>query len=197
MLAFAAFLLAQAAPLPDAPAPAAPATATEMPTGTQMVAQIEANDAKLFWAFFEGCDPDSVADLVHPDFRMIHDLAGLPLASGADMIEQSREQCAAREPGGENEGYRNRRLLVPGSRTIEPLGTWGVLEEGHHTFHELRQRPAGAYGPDDPGGPTWVQTGGGRYLHVWQWMPEEGRFRLLESLSIDHGPAPQYPPDGA
>ena len=176
----AAILFAQAATALPAAAEA------PMPTGEAMTSRIEANDAKLFWGFFEGCDPDAVADLVHPDFRMVHDLVGLPLTSGQQMVDQSRERCAARAPGGENEGYRNRRLLVPGSRTIKPLGTWGALEEAHHTFSEWRGEELG-----------WVQTGGGRYLHIWQWMPEEGRFQLLESLSLDHGPAPQYPPEGA
>ena len=97
-----------------------------------------------------------------------------------------RGRPARRAPGGKNEGYKNRRLLVPGSRTIKKLGDWGALEEAHHTFHEWRGEEKG-----------WVQTGGGRYLHIWQWMPEEGRFRLFESLSLDHGPAPDYPPEGA
>ena len=176
MTALAAFLLAQAAPVvADVPQP--------MPQGEEMTRRIEANDARLFWGFFEGCEPDLVADLLHPDYRMVHDLVGLPHDSADDMVENARAQCARRAPGGDAEGYKNRRLLVPGSRTIKQLGDWGALEEAHHTFLEWRGAETG-----------WVQTGGGRYLHIWQWMPEEGRFRLLESLSLDHGPAPDYPP---
>ena len=176
MSVFAAFLLAQAAP-------AAAQPPSPMPVGEEMVARIEANDAKLFWGFFEACDPDLVAPLLHPDFRMIHDLVGLPASSAEEFMGQARRNCDNRKPGGANEGYSNRRLLVPGSRTIGKLGDWGALEEAHHTFQEWRGKDVG-----------WVQTGGGRYLHIWQWMPEENRFRLLESLSLDHGPAPEYPP---
>ncbi|AXK41131.1 DUF4440 domain-containing protein [Erythrobacter aureus] len=179
----AALLLAQA------PAAAVPAP-QPMPTGDALEKRIVANDARLFWGFFEGCDPDAVSDLIHPDFRMLHDLVGMPLSSGAQMIEQSRRNCADRAPGGKNEGYRNRRLPVPGSRRIQKLGDWGVPEEGHHTFHEWRASHEGGRG-------GWEMTGGGRYIHSWQWMPEEGRFRLLESLSIDHGPAVPYPPQTA
>ena len=179
----AALLLAQA------PAAAVPAP-QPMPTGDALEKRIVANDARLFWGFFEGCDPDAVSDLIHPDFRMLHDLVGMPLSSGAQMIEQSRRNCADRAPGGKNAGYRNRRLPVPGSRRIQKLGDWGVLEEGHHTFHEWRASLEGGQG-------GWEMTGGGRYIHSWQWMPEEGRFRLLESLSIDHGPAVPYPPQTA
>ena len=175
--AIAALLLAQVSVTVPAQAEHA------IPSFDDTVARIAQNDARLFWGFFEGCKPDAVADLVHPDFRMLHDIAGLALASGEQMIEQSRERCASRAPGGANAGYKNRRLLVPGSRRVQMLGDWGALEEGSHTFHEWRGPDAG-----------WVQTGGGRYIHSWQWMPVEGRYRLLESLSIDHGPAPEYPP---
>ena len=144
--------LAAALLLSQASAPAAP---QPMPTGEVMERQIAANDSRLFWGFFEGCDPDAVADLVHPDFRMLHDLVGMPLSSGAQMIEQSRERCADRAPGGKSEGYKNRRLLVPGSRRVQKLGDWGVLEEGHHTFHEWRSALN-----DGNGG--WEMTGGGR-----------------------------------
>ncbi len=176
--------LAAALLFSQATAPAAP---QPMPTGEAMEQAIADNDSRLFWGFFEGCNPDAIADLVHPDFRMLHDLGGMPLSSGAQMIEQSLERCADRAPGGKNEGYRNRRLLVPGLRRIQKLGDWGVLEEGYHTFHEWR-------GALNNGNGGWEMTGGGRYIHSWQWMPEEGGFRLLESLSLDHGPAMPYPP---
>lgn len=167
--------------------PAEPISPRPIPTLEETTTRIERNDAQLFWGFFEGCDPEAVADLVHPDFRMLHDLAGMPITSGADMLAQSREQCAARGPGGRNEGYRNRRLLVPGSRTVKMLGDWGAIEEGYHTFYEWRSTLN-----DGAGG--WELTGGGRYIHSWQWMAEEGRYRLLESLSLEHGAAKPYPP---
>ena len=177
----AALLLAQAAP-------AAVAEAAPMPTGEALEKQVIANDAKLFWGFFEGCDPETVGEMLHPDFRMIHDLVGLAHDSAEDILASSRKQCARRAPGGDAEGYRNRRLFVPGSRWIQKLGDWGVLEEGHHTFQEFQQVEG------SPAERHWVQTGGARYIHVWKWMPAEGRFRLLESISVDHGPAPEYPP---
>lgn len=183
----ASLVLAQAAPVAARGAEAASDPA-KMPTGDALTGEIEANDARLFWGFFEGCDPEMVADLLHPEFRMVHDLVGQPHDSAQGMVAQARAACARRAPGGEADGYRNRRLFVPGSRRIQALGDWGVLEEGHHTFHEL-QRVS-----EDSSEREWVQTGGGRYIHVWQWMPQEGRFRLLESISVDHGPAPQYPP---
>lgn len=170
--------------------------AQPMPPMDQASTEIAASDAALFYAAFEACTPDVVENLVTEDFRMLHDLAGQIADNGGDFVGGLREECANRAPGGAMEGYTNRRLLVPGSRTITPLGEWGMLERGMHTFQELRQRPAGYYGAEDPGGPSWVQTGGAHYIHVWKWMSEEGKFRLQESISVDHGEAPAYPPTG-
>lgn len=180
----AAMALAQAAAPATDSAAHTDNTVQPMPDYKQMRREIVANDTKLFWAMFEGCDPDSAAQLLHTDFRMIHDLGGLAAGSREAMLSQSREQCANRAPGGKYEGYRNRRLLTPGTRIVRPMGDWGALEEGVHTFYEWRGEEKG-----------WVMTGGARYTHVWQWMPDEGGFRLLESISYDHGAAGPYHPD--
>ena len=111
MFEFAALLLAQAAPA-EAQAP------QPLPEKREIVARIEANDAKLFWGFFEGCDPDSVEPLLHPDFRMIHDLGGMSASSRDEFVGQARQNCDSRKPGQPNEGYKNRRLLVPGCNQV-------------------------------------------------------------------------------
>ncbi len=179
MLSALALMLAQ--PVAEVPPELQP-----IPSLDAATEQVEALDAKLFWAAFEGCDAEPLRDILAEDFRMLHDLGGLAVPSRDDFITGVAQQCADREPGGANPGYKNRRLLVPGSRTVTPLGDWGLLERAHHTFHEWR-------GDED----RWEQVGGARYIHVWQWIAEEGRFRLAESLSIDHGPAVQYPPEGS
>lgn len=177
--------LAAAALLASSPAPLA--NTHPFPEDSDMQERIRKADARLFWAFFEGCDPDLQAEFIHPDFRMVHDLEGLAIPDREFMLKQARERCEARKPGGSSEGYSSRRLLVPGSRIIRRMGRWGALEQGLHTFHEWRA-------DQDGDGGEWEMTGGARYMHVWQWMPEEGRFRLLESLSYDHGAAQPYPP---
>ena len=171
-------------------------TAAPVPAPSIEEAQdlIAARDAQLFYAAFEGCDPAQVGDVLAEDFRMIHDLGGEVATSRAQFVEEMERQCAAREPGGRNEGYKNRRLIVPGSVTVTPLGQWGVLQRGHHTFQELRMRPAGVYGEGDPGGPTWVQTGGAYFINVWQWNAARGVFEMQETISVDHDAAPAYPP---
>lgn len=174
-----ALALQSAAPAP-APAPA------PMPPLEEARRRIEARDARLFWAGFEGCDPAALEELLTPDFRMLHDRAGLAVSSRDHFVAMLTEQCAARAPGGENEGYRNRRLPVPGTRIVRLLGDWGVLEEGAHVFFEWGGEARG-----------WVMVGGARYMHSWQWVPDEGVFRLSESLSYDHGAAAPYPPGAA
>ena len=153
-----------------------------MPDYKQARRAIAEADAQLFWAGFEGCDPAAMEPLLLPEFSMVHDQGGLVADSRAAFIANLAEQCAARAPGGKNAGYANRRLPVPGTRIVRPLGQWGMLEEGAHTFFER----------DDEG--AWQLTGGARYMHVWQWMPDEERFRLKSSISYDHGAAAPYPP---
>ncbi len=151
-----------------------------MPQDEALHAVIADYDARLFWAAFEGCDAEALAPLLGEDFRMVHDLSGLAVPSRDVFIQGMSDMCASRLPGGDNEGYKNRRLATPGSRRVQALGDWGALEEGHHTFYELQ--------PDG----SWTLTGGARYIHVWQWLDD--RFVLSESISVDHGAALPYPP---
>lgn len=174
--------------------PIAAAESLSMPNDTATQARIEAADAKLFYAAFEGCKPEVLNDLMLPNYRMIHDQGGLVADSRADFVEKIAQGCADRAPGGKNEGYRNRRLVVPGTRTVRRMGGWGVVENGDHVFFELRKRPAGSLGEDDTGGAAWVMVGGASYTHVWQWIGRDDRFRLSESISYDHGAALPHPP---
>lgn len=171
MLTALALLLAQAAE----PAP--------IPPLEEAIPRIAQRDASLFYAAFEGCDPETLETLLAEDFRMLHDLGGVVATSRAGFIEMMEAQCAAREPRGQNEGYKNRRLLVPGSDRVTPLGQWGVLHRGYHTFLEWRGDELG-----------WVQTGGAYFINVWQWDAGQNAFVMQETISVDHGSAPAYPP---
>ncbi|MEZ5916001.1 MAG: DUF4440 domain-containing protein [Parvularculaceae bacterium] len=164
---------------------AAQGATAPMPTGDELRQRIEAADAKLFWAAFEGCDADALAQIVTPEFRMLHDLGGLAIESGAQMVDDARENCAARGPGGENEGYKNRRQITPGTRVVRVLGDWGALEEATHSFFERRRTSE-----------SWELVGGARYMHLWRWIPGEAQFRLDQSFSYDHGAALKYPLPG-
>lgn len=171
-----AMLLALAATQVGAGEPAS------MPPLDEAHLQIEALDAKLFWSAFEGCDPAGVEAVLAEDYRMLHDLSGLAIPDREHFVSNLEEQCESRAES----GYRNRRLLVPGSRTITPLGQWGMMERGWQTFHEWNAERS-----------DWMQVGGASYIHIWRWEAEEGRFRLAETISVDHGAASPYPPEGS
>jgi len=158
-----------------------------MPEGDKLNTAIESADADLFWAAFEGCDAAALERILLPDYRMVHDKGGLAVPDRQAMVDQFTEECAARAPGGKHEGYKNRRRLTPGSRVIRKMGDWGALDEGSHVFFEWREKKK-----------EWELVGGAHYQNVWKWMPDEGRFRLSESLSYDHAAASAYPfPAGA
>ncbi|KWV91628.1 DUF4440 domain-containing protein [Erythrobacter sp. YT30] len=169
-----ALMLAQ----PEATEGAAP-----IPPLEEAARQVEARDAELFWNAFEGCDGDKVRALITDDFRMVHDIAGMVVGNGDEFARQISQSCADRAPGGASEGYRNKRLLTAGSQEVTPIGEWGVLQRGWHTFHEWRGEDAG-----------WEQVGGARFINLWKWMPDEGVFRMQETISVDHAAALPYPP---
>lgn len=148
-----------------------------MPEGDALEAAIADVDSRLFWAAFEGCDHEALGELLDEDFRMVHDIAGIAVPNRLAFVEGIEMQCADRPIN----GYANRRLLTPGSRRVQALGDWGALEEGHHQFYEQVDG-------------KWSMTGGARYIHVWQWT-DDG-FKLDHSISVDHGVAPTYPPEG-
>ncbi len=79
---------------------------------------------------------------------------------------------------------RQRPVTLAPSECIRAMGNWGALEEASHIFFEWNAKDA-----------RWDLVGGAHYIHVWQWMPAEGRFRLTESLSYDHGAAAPAPAD--
>lgn len=159
------------------------AQAAAIPEGKELERVISDLDAKLFWSTFEACTPEKLDALLTPNFRMIHDLGGLIASTRAEMIANETRSCAERAPGGAHAGYRNRRLPVPGSRIVRPMGKWGALEEGAHVFFEWNAARS-----------QWDMVGGGRYQHLWRWIPDEGKFRLDQSYSYDHGDAGRYPP---
>ena len=186
-----ALLLAQSTPAAEAAAP------PPIPPLAEAKEQVAAIDTAMFYYAFEGCDASKVRSHITEDFRMVHDQGGIIADNAEAFTALIGEDCDARAPGGKNEGYSSRRLLVPGSDSVTPLGQWGVLHRGMHTFQELRARPAGVFGKDDPGGPSWVTVGGARFLNIYQWMPEEGVFRMQETISIDHGSAKDPVPASA
>jgi len=158
----------------------AAAQAIALPPTPELERAIAAADARLFHAGFEGCAPEAMAEVLAPDFAMYHDRNGKVAGSRDAFVAIVAEQCAARAPGGANQGYRNRRALVPGSRTIRRMGDWGALEEASHVFYEWRAGGEGESG-------RWQLVGGARYMHLWQWTSAGPR--LLTSYSYDHGAA--------
>ncbi len=131
---------------------------------------IAEHDRQLFDAAY-GCQLEMLPALVHPDLRMVHDQGGLIDETGESFIEGFTELC-----GRLNEaGVVRRRTALPGTREITLLGEWGILEQGSHSFDFRR-----------PSDEEWRTSGTARYVHVWRWMPEEGRFRLWNVISFAH-----------
>ncbi len=156
-----------------AAAPTQVATSAEMPRGDALEAVIADHDARLFAILFSGCDPEGAAKMLDPDFAMVHDLGGLVADNAEKFIADYARECTKSQPGGEYASYAKRRAIVPGSRSVRPMGSWGAMEQAYHVFFEKN-----GDGPE-------VMVGGAQYIHMWRWTGTE--FRLTRSYSYDHG----------
>lgn len=174
MLTTFALILAQAQ-VADAALTTEPKPIPSLSEATTQIAEI---DTELFYYAFEACDAAKVRVLITDDFRMVHDEAGLVADSGDTFAAALDAGCKDRAPGGKTPAYKNRRVLVPGTETVTPLGEWGVLHRGAHIFQEWRAQAQ-----------SWETVGGARFLNIYQWIAQEGAFRMQETISVDHGSA--------
>lgn len=65
-----------------------------------------------------------------------------------------------------------RAELMPGSMQVKPLGEWGALQTGRHTFH----------GQDEHGKDVLLERG--TFMHIWE-RSEQG-WHIKRVISYDH-----------
>jgi hypothetical protein len=151
----------------------AAATPAPPPTGAALTEAIAAADAAFFGLFFTGCDPQTLAGDITPDFEMYHDKGGVVADSGPAFVALYAKDCEAKKAP---DAWRSRRELVAGTLKVWPVGTWGAIEQGEHVFYERKG--------DGP------ETKVGRALFTQLWQFEDGRWKLARVLSYDHSALP-------
>ncbi|MFV3078016.1 nuclear transport factor 2 family protein [Niveispirillum fermenti] len=149
----------------------ATAGAGGLPEGPALNRMVETLDADFFALFFQGCDPDRLATMLTPDFEMYHDKDGEVARSAAPFVASYAQRCATRQAP---DAWRSRRELIPGSMTVHPIGTIGVLEQGEHFFYERR-----GDGPE-------TKVGRARFTQLWRL--EADGWKLARIFSYDHEP---------
>ena len=138
-----------------------------------LAAEILAEDAEFFRAYFDTCDVATVRRYVTDDFEMFHDKGGRVSASGADFVKSAEEKCARQAAGTD---FLSTRKLVAESFHVYPINDYGAIATGTHRFYAVK-----AGEPD-----RLTETG--QFTIVWK--EEGGAWRLARALSYDHVLAP-------
>ncbi|GGA14447.1 nuclear transport factor 2 family protein [Dyella caseinilytica] len=106
---------------------AAPPVASNPESLTDTILKL---DAKFFDSFNSCSDPDQLrthASYLNPNVEFYHDKGGVTWTR-QDYIEKTRENVCG----------NFRRVLTAGTVQVYPINGYGALEEGHHTFCEIK-----------------------------------------------------------
>ena len=126
---------------------------------TKLMAEIAAADAEFFDAF-NACELETMGEIFARDLEFYHDLGGL--SDYGQTMEATETNCRR------NLGLR--RELVEGSLEVYPVGEYGAIQKGKHTFcHDEN-------GEEDCG--TF------EFVHVWR-RTEEG-WKIARVISYGH-----------
>lgn len=161
MIIIAAILVASLAGGPPAPdTPPTPAVEVE-----------QADEA--FWAAYNDCDRDRMADAFTEDAEFYHDITGLTRGRDAIVASLMSGPCGTA-------GQHLRREVVQGTVQAFPLADRNIFLVGDHQFY-VRQD-----------GKAEHISARARFADVWR--REDGRWRMARVVSYDHGPPPYAPP---
>lgn len=117
----------------------------------------------LFFHAFNQCDTVTYKGFLSPDFEFYHDLGGLHYLD--EEMQSMREMCARNS--------HIRRVLDVGSLEVYPIGEYGALETGVHTFYHTNP------------GQSEHESGTYKFVNVWQ--KKDGKWRLTRVMSYGHG----------
>lgn len=101
------------------------AASLPMPMGQELTATVTKLDSGFFAAYNE-CDLASLARYIAPDIQFYHDKSGL-MVGRSNLVDGIRDNICG----------KLRRVLVPGTLSVDPIPGYGALETGTHRFCEL------------------------------------------------------------
>lgn len=115
---------------------------------------------QAFFAAFNACDLETMGKMFSEDLEFYHDMSGH--AGYAETMESTKKNCDNR--------LGLVRELVDDSMSVHPLGEFGAIQKGRHTFCHM------ADGKKDCG--TF------EFLHIWK--RDRRDWRLHRVVSYGH-----------
>lgn len=101
------------------------AVSLPMPTGKELTATVTKLDTGFF-AAYNDCDLASLARYIAADIQFYHDKSGL-MVGRSNLVDGIRDNICG----------KLRRVLIPGTLSVDPIPGYGALETGTHRFCEL------------------------------------------------------------
>ena len=125
----------------------------------RLFTEIEHADAEFFDAF-NSCDLERMGEIFAEDLEFYHDTGGL--GDYRQTMAVSKANCD------KNLGLS--RELVEGSLEVHPIGDYGAIQIGEHTFCHIEE------GQNDCG--TF------EFVHIWR--RDEGEWKVARVISYGH-----------
>lgn len=126
-----------------------------------------------FWAAFNACDRNLIADAFTDDAEFYHDVTGFTQGRAAVVASLMNGPCGT-------DGQHLRREVVEGSVSAYALTDRYMFLTGDHLFY-VRQ-----------GDQAEHVSAKARFADVWRW--DDGRWRMARVVSYDHEPPTYVPP---
>jgi hypothetical protein len=142
------------------------------PAAPSPAAQVQQAD-EAFWAAYNACDRDRMADAFTEDAEFYHDLTGLTRTREGIVTSLMNGPCG-------DGGQRLRREAVADTVRAYPLAGPYMFLTGDHVFYVRA--------------PGQVEHVSARARFADVWRLEDGRWRMVRVVSYDHGPPPYTPP---
>lgn len=123
----------------------------------------------LFWAAYNGCEVDRMANFFTDDLEFYHDKSGL--TNSKAELKQTLKTGLCGEPDS-----RLRREAVAETVKIYPLNNYGAIITGEHIFYRNKA------------GQNEYPEESAKFTHVWKF--ENNTWKMTRVLSYDHQPVP-------
>ncbi|UKJ08761.1 nuclear transport factor 2 family protein [Solitalea lacus] len=125
-------------------------------------------DSSLFSIAYK-CKPEQTAMYFTDDLEFYHDKGGITKTLTVFIESLRRNFCDPKREVG------LKRMPVPGTMQVFPMGNYGAVQTGEHYFYEVYK------------GGEEKRVGIARYTHLW--LLTDGVWKISRVLSYDHRPA--------
>ncbi len=137
----------------------------------QTVEDIVIYHDSLFWRAFNSCNIEVIKSYVTQDLEFYHDKNGFTTEVETFLEKLKNGVCS------DFDNFKIIRKAIPGTIKVYPLGDYGAIITGAHSFYISRNNT-----------PSRLD-GNAKFTHVWR--VQDNNWKMSRVLSYDHKSPPQ------